>query len=58
MKNEAQSNPLQDDEFYLRQQEAWKKVVELLQSINRKISKMLGIDFASDATPRRGGCCG
>lgn len=49
---------LQRHELYLRQQEAGSAVLRLLQRVNEKISEELGIDFASNAAPRRGGCCG
>lgn len=44
--------------LHVRQQEAWSAAAALLQRINEKISQELGLDFASNAAPRRGGCCG
>ena len=48
----------QRNELYDHQQEAWNKLVGLLQRINDKMSQELGLDFASNAAPRRGACCG
>lgn len=49
---------IQRHELFVRQQEAGSAVLRLLQSVNEKISQELGLDFASNAAPRRGGCCG
>ncbi len=49
---------IQKHGLYLRQQEAGSAVLALLQRVNEKISEALGLDFASNAAPRRGGCCG
>ncbi len=49
---------LQHHDLYVRQQEAGDAFVRLLQRVNHKISEELGLDFASNAAPRRGGCCG
>ena len=49
---------IQRHELHVRQQEAWSAAAALLQRINEKISQELGLDFASNAAPRRGGCCG
>jgi hypothetical protein len=49
---------IQRDELYVRQQETGSAVVRLLQRINEHISQELGLDFASNAALRRGGCCG
>lgn len=43
---------------YQRQQEAGSALVTLLQKINQAISAELGLDFAANAAPRGGGCCG
>lgn len=45
-------------ELYLRQQQAGSRLVELLQRVNGIISRALGFDFASNASPPRGGGCG
>ncbi len=45
-------------ELYSRQQQAGSAVVGLLQRVNQTISETLGFDFASNASPPRGGCCG
>lgn len=44
----------QRHELYVRQQEAGSAVVRLLQRVNEKVSQELGLDFASNAVPRRG----
>jgi cell fate (sporulation/competence/biofilm development) regulator YlbF (YheA/YmcA/DUF963 family) len=49
---------IQPHELSVRQQEAWSALVALLQRINEKLSQQLGFDFASNAAPRGGGCCG
>ncbi len=49
---------IQRHELYVRQREAWSALVALLQRINEKLSQQLGFDFASNAAPRGGGCCG
>jgi len=49
---------IQRHELTIRQQEAGSAVVGLLQRVNEKISQELGLDFASNAAPRRGRCCG
>ena len=49
---------IQRHALHVRQQEAWSAAVALFQRINEKISQELGLDFASNAAPRRGGCCG
>ena len=49
---------IQRHELFVRQQEAGSALVRLLQRVNEKISQELGLDFASNAAPRRGGCCG
>jgi cell fate (sporulation/competence/biofilm development) regulator YlbF (YheA/YmcA/DUF963 family) len=49
---------IQRHELHVRQQEAWSAAVALFQRINEKISEELGLDFASNAAPRRDGCCG
>jgi cell fate (sporulation/competence/biofilm development) regulator YlbF (YheA/YmcA/DUF963 family) len=54
----ALRDQVQRHELHVRQQEAGSAVVELLRRINGKISADLGFDFASNASPRRGGCCG
>jgi cell fate (sporulation/competence/biofilm development) regulator YlbF (YheA/YmcA/DUF963 family) len=54
----ALQDQIQHCELYVRQQEAGSALVRLLQRINEKISEELGLDFASNAAPRRGGCCG
>ncbi len=54
----ALGEQLRGHELYLRQQQAGNAVVRLLQRINESISVDLGLDFASSAAPRRGGCCG
>lgn len=43
---------------YQRQQGAGRAVVALLQKVNQAISTELGLDFAGNAAPRGGGCCG
>ena len=43
---------------YQRQQEAGSAVVALLQKVNQALSAELGLDFAANAAPRGGGCCG
>ncbi len=48
---------IQQHDIFLRQQAAVGAFVALLQETNRTISEPLGIDFASNAAPRRG-CCG
>ena len=54
----ALQSRLQGHELQVRQQEAWQGVVRLLQEANRAMSRELGIDFASNAAPSRGACCG
>ena len=54
----ALRSQIQGHELYIRQQGAWEALVGLLQGVNRVISGDLGMDFASNAAPRRGGCCG
>jgi len=49
---------LEHHELYARQQEAGSAFVRLLQRVNEKISEGLGLNFASNAAPRRGACCG
>lgn len=49
---------IQRHEICVRQQEAGQAVVNLLQRANQVISENLGLDFASNASSRRGGCCG
>lgn len=54
----ALRDQIQRHELYVRQQEAGSAVVRLLQRLNELISRELGLDFASNAAPRRRGCCG
>jgi len=54
----ALRDQIQRHELVVRQQEAGSAVVRLFQTANGKISQELGLDFASNAAPRRGGCCG
>lgn len=49
---------IQQQELFVRQQEAGGALVALFQRANDAISTKLGIDFAADAVPRSGGCCG
>lgn len=49
---------LQRHELYRRQQEAGSAVVRLLHRVTQTISQELGFDFASNASPRGGECCG
>jgi len=49
---------LQGHALFVRQQEAGRQLVVLFQQTNELISSMLGIDFAANALPRGGGCCG
>jgi cell fate (sporulation/competence/biofilm development) regulator YlbF (YheA/YmcA/DUF963 family) len=49
---------IRSHELYIRQQEAWRAVTGLLQGVNERISQELGLDFASSAASRVGGCCG
>jgi cell fate (sporulation/competence/biofilm development) regulator YlbF (YheA/YmcA/DUF963 family) len=54
----ALQDQIQRHEICVRQQEAGQAVVSLLQRANQVISENLGLDFASNASSRRGGCCG
>ncbi|ODU25226.1 MAG: hypothetical protein ABS95_00415 [Verrucomicrobia bacterium SCN 57-15] len=54
----ALQDQIQRHERYVQRQEAGQALVELLQNINQAISDNLGLDFASNAALRRGGCCG
>jgi len=45
-------------ELHIRQQENWSALAALFQCINEKKFQELGFDSASNAAPRRGGCCG
>jgi cell fate (sporulation/competence/biofilm development) regulator YlbF (YheA/YmcA/DUF963 family) len=54
----ALRDQIQRHELYVRQQEAGSAVVRLLQRLNEIVSQELGLDFASNAALRRGGCCG
>ncbi len=54
----ALRDQLHRHELYVRQQEAWDAVVALLGHVNETLSRELGFDFASTASPRKGGCCG
>lgn len=54
----AVRDQIQSHELNLHQQKAWAALVSLLQRANEKISQQLGFDFAGNATPHRGGCCG
>lgn len=49
---------LQEHPAYLRQHEATIAVVSVLQSVNLALSAELELDFAANAAPRGGGCCG
>ena len=54
----ALEGQMQENELCIRQQEAWGKVLGLLYEINAATSQELGVDFARNAAPQRGGCCG
>ncbi len=54
----ALQDKIQRHELLVRQQAAWQALVGFLQRINHVISEDLGLDFAGNAVPRRGGCCG
>ncbi len=54
----ALEGQMQENELCIRQQEAWGKVLGLLYEINAAMSRELGVDFARNAAPQRGGCCG
>ncbi len=54
----ALESEIRRHELYIRQQEAWRAVTGLLQEVNERISQELGLDFASSAASRVGGCCG
>lgn len=49
---------LQRAPLFVRQQEAAKQLIALLQQTNDLITSLLGIDFAANAVRRGGGCCG
>ena len=44
--------------LFLRQQDAGRQLVALLQETNDVMTPMLGLDFAANAIRRSGGCCG
>lgn len=43
---------------YQQERETAGAVLALLQKLNQRISEELGLDFAANAAPRGGGCCG
>ena len=44
--------------LFIRQQDAFSSLVEMFQQVNQAISVELGVDFAANAAPRGGSCCG
>jgi cell fate (sporulation/competence/biofilm development) regulator YlbF (YheA/YmcA/DUF963 family) len=53
LQSEVQSSPLTRE-----REEAGAALVRFLQDTNRLLSDALGVDFAVNAAPRGGGCCG
>ncbi len=49
---------IEDHPVYQREREAGSALVALLQMVNQNLSAELGLDFAANAAPRGGGCCG
>jgi cell fate (sporulation/competence/biofilm development) regulator YlbF (YheA/YmcA/DUF963 family) len=49
---------IQGNALFSRHQEAGNALMEMLRQANRVLSDKLGIDFAANAAPRGGGCCG
>lgn len=43
---------------YQQERETARAVLASLQKLNQRISEELGLDFAANAAPRGGGCCG
>ena len=53
LQGEVQSSPLAQE-----RDQAGAALVQFLQDTNRLLSDTLGVDFAANAAPRGGGCCG
>ncbi len=54
---ELQSS-LQAHPLFVRQQDAIRSLVAMFQQVNHAVSDELGLDFAANAAPQGGGCCG
>ncbi len=53
LQGEIQSSPLVQE-----RERAAATLVQFLQDTNRLLSETLGVDYAANAAPRQGGCCG
>lgn len=53
LQSDVQTSPLAKE-----RDEAASALVQFLQDTNRLLSGTLGIDFAANAAPRQGSCCG
>ena len=49
---------IQNHRLVREQSKARADITRFLQNVNVMLSEELGMDFASTAAPRRGGCCG
>ncbi len=49
---------IQTHPLFVRQQAAIKSLMAMFQQANQAISAELELDFAANAAPRGGGCCG
>lgn len=52
------NDAIQRHPAFVRQHEATEALVSVLHRINDTISAEIGLDFAANAAPRGGGCCG
>jgi len=49
---------LQAHPLFVRQQDAVRALMAMFQQVNQILSAELGLDFAANAAPQGGGCCG